>query len=577
MSTLNLSSAIEDFRRARQRATLKAILSRLTKEPIDLLSYEEVRQNLKAHEAAERGLQDIPLNAIVGSVNRYGDFTRDFLPRSSVQPERWARVEVAVTDMSGVPPIDVYKIGDVYFVKDGNHRVSVAQQLGASHIQAYVTEVRSRVPLTPNVRPEDLILKTEYTDFLEHTRLDEIRPEANLSVTVPGQYPILEEHISVHRYYMGLEQKHEISYEDAVAHWYDTVYMPIVRVIRDRGILENFPGRTETDLYLWTSEHRAALEKELNSEIRTDMAAQDLANQHGPKIQRLFSRLGEKLIFGLIPNSLEPGPPAGKWRLEILANPDPSRLFSDILVPINGTEAGWMGLEEALIVAQKEDSRLHGLHVVTTPAAVNHPDALAIQKEFHKRCQQAGITGSLVVVAGEVSQKILERARWNDLIVLNITYPPATQPLAAISSSVRSIIQRSPRPILATLQGISSLRKSLLAYDGSPKSEEALYVATYLSGRWKIPLIVLTVVEPGNVGQDVQKMARRYLETHGIQAVYAEQDGPNGQAILEVAEKQGCDLLLMGGYSHGPVMDAFIGSTVNDILRESKIPALICR
>src|SRR5690606_41196661 len=111
---------------------------------------------------------------------------------------------------------------------DGNHRVSVARSMGATHIQAYVTEVRTRVPLTPDIKPDDLIIKAEYADFLEKTRLDELRPEANLQVTVPGKYEILLEHIAVHRYFMGIDFDREIPYKEAVAHWYDEVYMPLV-------------------------------------------------------------------------------------------------------------------------------------------------------------------------------------------------------------------------------------------------------------------------------------------------------------------------------------------------------------
>ena len=244
-------SALDDFRRARNQAFMKELVARITGESIELLSYEDVRQKLRAYASSERGLQDIPLDAIVGSVGRYHDFTRDFLPRGEVNQDRWARVRAASEGMAGLPPIDVYKIGDVYFVQDGNHRVSVARQLGAKSIQGFVTEVQTRVPISPDIRPDDLIVKAEYARFLEHTHLDELRPQADLSVTVPGQYPILEDHIAVHRYYMGIEQKRSIPNDEAVADWYDNIYLPTVQAIREAGILRNFPNRTETDLYLW--------------------------------------------------------------------------------------------------------------------------------------------------------------------------------------------------------------------------------------------------------------------------------------------------------------------------------------
>jgi hypothetical protein len=307
-SALSLSNAIQDFRDARRKASLRALMARLTGESAELLSFEEVRLKLKAQVSARRTTQEIPLAAIVGSVNRYEDFTRDFLPRATVDEDRWARVEMATYSLEGLPPIEAYQIGQAYFVSDGNHRVSVARRLGATHIQAYVTEVHSRVPLTPDVQPDDLILKAEYANFLEATHLGELRPQADLSVTAPGQYERLVEHITVHRYFMGLEQQREISLPEAASHWYDTVYTLVVQAIHMRCLLCDFPGRTETDLYLWLAEHRAALEKELGSQITPEQAASDLAVQFSPRPKRVAARLGTKVPQPPYP-LLEGGPP----------------------------------------------------------------------------------------------------------------------------------------------------------------------------------------------------------------------------------------------------------------------------
>ena len=154
-----LAWARDDFRRARLRAKLERIVAFLAGRSSELLRYKEVRRKLGGTNQVERGLQDIPVDAIVGSVNRYRDFTRHFLPKQDEDAARWVGVRVAMASLAGLPPIEVYQIGQVYFVLDGNHRVSVARQLGSSHIQAYVTEVETKVPLTPDVRPEDLTLK----------------------------------------------------------------------------------------------------------------------------------------------------------------------------------------------------------------------------------------------------------------------------------------------------------------------------------------------------------------------------------------------------------------------------------
>ncbi|RPI27158.1 MAG: universal stress protein [Chloroflexota bacterium] len=571
------AQALEDFHRARQRAVLKEIAARLTGAKIDLLSFEDVRQNLKAKSASEQGLREIPLDAIVGSVNRYTDFTRDFLPRSSVDQGRWARVEMAINSMVGTPPIDVYQIGEVYFVKDGNHRVSVARQIGASHIQAYVTQVRTRVPLTPDTTPDELILKAEYADFLENTHLDESRPGADLRVTAPGQYPVLEEHIAVHRYYMGEERGDFVSFEEAAARWYDTVYLPIRQVIWGRSALQDFPGRTETDLYLWIAEHRAGLEKEFGREIRLEDAAGDLTAQFSSRPDKVAARLSDKLKGAIMPTSLESGPSTGAWRKEKLALRQDDLLFADILVPVNGQESGWFALQQAILVAQREDASLHGLHVVDSEELKRGDAALAVQEEFRRRCEQAGVPGRLNLAVGEITRRICEHARWADLVTVTLSYPPAPQPLAALGSGFRSLVQRCPRPVLAVPEVVTQMQRALLAYDGSPKSEEALFVAAYLAAAWKISLSVVSVVDNGATSSDALSTAQEYLESRQVTATYRIENGPVAETILKTAVELHSDLLLMGGYGFGPFLDVVLGSKVDQVLRQAHEPVLICR
>ncbi|MDD2695925.1 MAG: universal stress protein, partial [Anaerolineales bacterium] len=441
-------SAARDFERARNRAMMKEIIARFTGQSVELLSYDEVRKKLKAQGSADRGLQEIPLDAIVGSVGRYSDFTRDFLPRKDSIRERWTRVKVASTGLVGLPPIEVYKLGEVYFVKDGNHRVSVAKEVGATYIQAYVTEVHTRVPLTPEVKPDDLILKMEQVDFLENTRLDVLRPESDLSVSVPGQFEILQEHISVHRYFMGIERNRPISMEEAVVHWYDHVYMPVIAEIRARGILRGFPGRTEADMYLWIMEHRAALEKELGWQVRTDSAINDLVQRYGQNVRRFSRNLGEKLLQVLTQGKLLSGPPAGRWRQEARLDSLEERLFKDILVPVDGGEGGWFALEQALLIAQREGSILHGLHIVADESKIE--GGLPIQAEFEKRCAEHGLPGQVSIVAGDIAPLICDRSRFVDLVVTNLAYPPGPQPFDRLESGFHDLIQRCPRPLLAT-------------------------------------------------------------------------------------------------------------------------------
>jgi nucleotide-binding universal stress UspA family protein len=573
----NLASAIEDFRRARLQAKLESIIARLAGQSTELLSYEEVRQKLGARERPSERLEDIPLDAIVGSVGRYRDFTRSFLPRQEINGGRWARVEMAVTSTGGLPPIEVYQVGDAYFVRDGNHRVSVARQLDATHIQAYVTEVETRVPFSPDVEPDDLIIKAEYAEFLERTNIDEIRPDADLRVTAPGQYEVLEEHIEVHRHFMGLEQERRIPYEEAVAHWYDEVYLPVVELIRQRGILRDFPDRTDTDVYLWLAEHRATLEEELGWAISPDMAADDLVERFSQKTGQLLRRVRKRLVDSITPDELDLGPPVGQWREERLRARHDDRLFADILVAISGEDRGWGALDQAVVLAQRERARLRGLHVVSAEVDQESAEVQAIDTEFNRRCQAAGIEGRLAADVGSVQRAICDRARWADLVVLSLSHPPAPGAIATLGSGLTTIIRRCPRPVLTVPGRPSNLDRVLLAYDGSPKAKEALFIATYVSGRWDAPLVVLTVRETELATQETLGHAGEYLEARGVQAEWVEERGPVAEAILATAEAHGCDLVLMGGYGHGPAVELVLGSAVDQVLRESRWPALICR
>ena len=583
--TTGLYAALQDFWRLRRQAGIERVMAQLTGKSVELLAYEDVVQKLRITGRAGGQLQDIPLAAIVGSVGRYTDFSRSFLPLQNEDQARWARVKMAVSDLAGLPPIEVYRIGEAYFVLDGNHRVSVARELGATYIQAYVNEVRTRVSLSPDDQPDDLIIKAEYAAFLEQTNLDELRPEANLLVTIPGRYRAFTEHIEVHHYFMGLDFQRSFTYPEAVAHWYDEVYLPVVQVIREQGLLREFPGRTEADLYLWLAEHRAALQQQLSLAVETNAAAADLAAQFSPRPNRVVARLGgkiEQILDTLTPDELDSGPLPGQWRRKRQGVHRADCLFADILAPVSGEENGWRALESALVVARRENSQLFGLHVVSAPTDAaqtqqNGEAARAVQARFEARCADAGVPGKLAIVTGEVSRTICERSRWVDLIVANLAFPPQAGPLARLGSGFRTLIRRCPRPLLAVTGADSALSHPLLAYDGSPKAQEALYVATYIAGAWGVPLTVLTVTESGRATAATLARGQAYLTTHGVQAECLAETGPVAETLLQIAAARGIDLIIMGGYGYTPVLEVVLGSTVDHVLRAGLCPVLMCR
>jgi nucleotide-binding universal stress UspA family protein len=575
---LSYARAISDFREARRKAAIREIMGRITGKSTELLSYEEVRQKLRALESGKVELRQIPLDAIVGSVGRYTDFTRDFLPRHDSDEVRWAQVMAVTTGQMGTPPIEVYKIGEVYFVLDGNHRVSVARQLGATTIEAYVTEVRTKVELTPETRPDELIIKAEQTNFLEQTKLDRLRPNSDFTSTNPGQYPILLEHIEVHRYFMGIDEKRHITYQEAVVHWHDEVYCPIIQIIRDRGILRHFPGRTETDLYLWISKHRAELEEALEWHVDTKAAVADLQSRFSPEFSKTFSRVRSWIYDVVTPDALESGPAPGVWRQEAMQQQRADNLFANILVTISSLDEHWLALDQAIKIAQYESGQLQGLHIVGKESDIESEEVSQLISEFDRRCHAANVHGHLAVEVGSIARVVCQRSHWTDLIVSKLSHPPEDDLISRLSSGFRTMIRRCPRPIMAVPDHVTGLTKALLAYNGTPKADEGLYLATYLAAKWKSQLCILTIEHEDIEAATIQQKATQYLDEHRVQGDFIlSEPGQRSEIILQTAENNQCDFIIIGGYKASPVVEAVLGSVVDEVLRKTQIPLLICR
>jgi nucleotide-binding universal stress UspA family protein len=577
MSMPGYSQAVGDFRRARRRAALRSVFARWAGNSPRLLSYEDVRRKLKARETAKIELKEIPLDAIVGSVGRYDDFTRGFLPRRDSSEGRWAGVKVAVTGLGGLPPIEVYQIGDAYFVLDGNHRVSVARDVGASQIEAYVRKMDTKVPLSPDIQPDDLLIKAEYAEFLDRTSFDEIAPQIDLTVTLPGRYPVLLDQISAHQDHLNKTEDRKVSLREAAAAWVQQVYAPTVEVIRQQGLLRDFSGRTETDLYVWMSQHTADLERELGWEVKRESVASNLAAQSSPRLIRRFSRAKKKVFDALTPDPLDSGPAPGIWRRDQLGVRGRENLAANILVAVSGEEHSWSAVDQALIVAQREGARLQGLHVVKSEDQVEGEKAKAVRVEFERRTDEVGVSGRLAVEVGGVARKICERARWSDFVVVHLAHPPGTRTIARLGSGFRTMILRCPTPILAVPRSISPMNHAILAYDGSRKAKEALYLSTYLASRWNISLVIVSVAEAKRVTEETLREAQSYAERHDVTPVVVSKKGDVAEAVLQTANETKSDFTVIGGYGHSPVIEAALGSAIDHILRESDRPVLICR
>ncbi len=577
ISTKLFLMAKEDFHRQRRLAAYQLILARLSGREPGLLSFEEVSQKLHISGGYDRGVEEIPIGAIVGSVSRHSEFTRSFMPLTSQNIERWSRVKMAVKSGvgPGLPPIEVYKIDEVYFVIDGHNRVSVAREIGAKYIQARVTEIRTRANLGSNATTEDLILAAEKADFLEKTQFDVFLPDADLQLTIPGYYRLLGEHIEVHRYYMGLDFERAISTEEAVKHWYTEIYTPLKTAIHDTGIIQEFPNRTEADLYIWVSEHRYLLEKDLGWVVSPEKAARSLAMLSSPRTKRVIQRSVKKLMQRLTPVQFRSSPPPGDWRKDLQDAAE--CLFTQILVPISSVDASRTAIDQALIFPRCEQTILHGLLVTAEPGESLNESSQAARSEFNQILTHAGASGSLAVVSGEIAAQIVESAILADLVILNVAHPTGPSLADRYTSGLHTIIMRCPRPVLAVPGMTSPLNRLLLAYDGSPRAREALFVATFFAGKWHTPLFVVSVSDDRPLSNHLLDEASLYLNERDIDATYLTRRGDPGEQILDTAKSTASNLILMGGYGTSPVIEIVLGSTVDHVLRETEIPVLICK
>src|SRR5512142_1361364 len=206
-----------DFSRARLKAFLNRVRAVVSRSPTTLLSYDDVKSALHIGGPIYRGVQTVRVEDIVGSLNRYHQFDRAFLPVEDRIGSRWQSVDRAFYQEISLPPVVLYKVGQVYFVVDGHHRVSVAREQGQEFIEADVRECATRVNITPDLKPEDLQVLGAKVIFLERTRLDVIRPQAKIKLTITDGFDRMLQHIAVHRYFMGLDLKRDVSEEEAIA------------------------------------------------------------------------------------------------------------------------------------------------------------------------------------------------------------------------------------------------------------------------------------------------------------------------------------------------------------------------
>ncbi|NLF14528.1 MAG: hypothetical protein GX597_22290 [Anaerolineaceae bacterium] len=284
MSEVPASSGSPRWKEARRAAFLQDALATLMQHSTDLLSFEQVSRKLRLEDVHYADLQDVPLDQIAGSVGRYSDFTRAFFPRRDHLQQRWEHIERVMAAGRDVPPVELYRVGEIFFVRDGNHRVSVARQLGRRTIKAHVWEYDTLVPLRPDSDVDETLSRLARDGFLEQTHIDRLRPALDIQLTQAGGYEDLLCEIKAYQHILSDVDQRELSLEEAAAIWCDIRYEPIVQIMRERQILGEFPRRTEADLYLWLSRNREELEAQAARPVLMGEAAEDLARRYGDQI-----------------------------------------------------------------------------------------------------------------------------------------------------------------------------------------------------------------------------------------------------------------------------------------------------
>jgi hypothetical protein len=284
--------AEDDFARARTRELLSRISRLLDPERERLLPLEEVIAILKPSSETYVGMEAIPVDRIVGSEGRYRDFNRHFLPRKEFLRSRWVSVDMAHYKDVTLPPIRLYEIGGMYFVRDGNHRVSVARIKGQTMIDAEVTRLDAELALRPGMTLAELkreVIAYEKKAFYEKTGYGAITGDRDLDFSSPGRYDTILEHILVHKYYVNQGVKGEISFEDALWSWHENVFSPVALAIKEEGLTSRFPGRSAADLYVFIVQHWDELKQKYGLGFPLGEAAKDYGERFG---STPLSRLG---------------------------------------------------------------------------------------------------------------------------------------------------------------------------------------------------------------------------------------------------------------------------------------------
>ena len=285
MSTMNFSAQTsDDFNKAKSRAIVNEMQHFLKPDEAKLISFYDLKELLHPDNETYIGMKTVPVASIVGSEGRYNDFDNMFFPKKSHLKNRWESIDRAHLQNTILPPINLYEIGGLYFVRDGNHRVSVARARGIEFIDAEVTSLRTEIRLKPGYTIQYLlkqIIQYEKRVFYSETAYGDITDDWSLDFTTPGQYDVIYNHILTHKYYLNLSHTEEISMPDAIISWYNMVYTPVLATIRRHKMMVKFRQRTPSDLFVWLVKYWEDFKAKYGEDTPLDSVIDDFESEYG--------------------------------------------------------------------------------------------------------------------------------------------------------------------------------------------------------------------------------------------------------------------------------------------------------
>ncbi len=283
-------TANEDFSRARAKEFRQRIFNILTPARNELLKLDEVKALVRPDSEMHHGLQTIPIYRIIGSEGRFRDFNKVFLPRKHYLRSRWTSLDQAYLSNIVLPPVHLYEIGGVYFVRDGNHRVSVARLLGQQEIDAIVISLHTELKLDVHTTIEKLrrqVISLEKEAFYNATGFSSVFPGYDLQFTNIGRYQVIKKNLDIHAQHLkNKEGVDRIPFRSVVLDWFQSVFFQITTIIRDEHLLVLFPKKTEADITLWIIEHKSLLIETEQKDLSYFDAAQSYLAKFGKGIIR---------------------------------------------------------------------------------------------------------------------------------------------------------------------------------------------------------------------------------------------------------------------------------------------------